>query len=143
MDNWDPNDWLAFYGGILAAVVALTVLWRSVVRPVARWLKRGGEKLNRAFDVLLGTAPVPDPDRPGELLHEGTPDIGVRMTRTETLLQVVLMGAVEDSKDAAKKASESAAAAHAIALALTERVDENRARIDELEKTYPTPPRSA
>lgn len=112
------THWLIGAGTVIGA---LLVIWK-VVLPVWRGGRRVVGRLTRMLDVVLGTPAIPDPDRPGELLKDATPDIGVRMTSTETLLREVVLGAVAEAKEhavssarSAQLAAEAAAAAQASA----------------------------
>jgi hypothetical protein len=131
-------DWLIAAGAIASALLALAGVWRltSPARARARSL---AQRANRALDVVLGTPEIPDPDRPGEVLRPAIPDIGVRMTRQETLLEQVVLGAVEEARQSAKAAAasadtaaRSAAAAAASAQAAESIVASDHSRIGEL-----------
>lgn len=100
-------DWLIAAGGVASALLALAGLWRLSAPARAR-VRSLAQRANRALDVVLGTPEIPDPDRPGEVLRPAIPDIGVRMTRQESLLEEVVLGAVEEARQSARAAAASA-----------------------------------
>ncbi len=109
-------DWLVTLGQVSAAILSVAALIALVVKAVPR-VRAGVARMNRAVDVVLGSPAIPDPDRPGQNLRDEIPDIGVRMTRQEQLLQEVVLGSVEEARAAARSAAESAASAASSAAA--------------------------
>lgn len=108
------QTWLLGLGGVATAVLAIMGLVRATAGPRVR-LSRFLQRMERANDVVLGSPEIPDPNRPGEVLREAIPDIGVRMTKQETLLEQFVVGAVEEAKHAAITASEAAVKAQSAA----------------------------
>lgn len=94
--------WLA---GIIAA---LGIIWRFVLPAIrkTRWFTQMGI---RAFEVLLGTPAVPDPDRPGEFLRPAVPDMGVRVTSLEEKLDAMAIGKISADVARARQAADNAA----------------------------------
>lgn len=131
-------QWLIAAGAIASALLALAGVWR-LSAPGRAHIRSVLSRANRALDVVLGTPEIPDPDRPGEVLRPAMPDIGVRMTRQETLLEQVVLGAVEEARQSARAAAasadtaaSSAAAAAASAQAAEAIVASDHTRIGEL-----------
>lgn len=74
---------LAWVGSATAALLAALAVWQKIVRPTGSRVRGLLGKAERAFDVVLGTPAVLDPDRPGHELRPAMPDIGVRMSAIE------------------------------------------------------------
>jgi hypothetical protein len=131
-------NWLVAAGSAAGALLALAGVWK-LSAPGRSRIRSVFSRANRALDVVLGTPEIPDPDRPGEVLRAAIPDIGVRMTRQETLLEQVVLGAVEEARQSAKAAAasadtaaRSAAAAAASAQAAESIVASDHSRIGDL-----------
>lgn len=128
---------LLWAGGLAAALTAVIGAWQKS-RPLRSRVRRSWERLNRALDVVLGTPEIPDPDRPGEVLRPAIPDLGVRMTRAEELLNQSVLGAVEQARQSAQSAADSARAAAesaAAALRVAESVQDLPRQVTELQRT--------
>lgn len=128
---------LLWMGGIAAAIAAIIGAWQKS-KPLRTRARLVWERLNRALDVVLGTPAIPDPDRPGELLRPAIPDLGVRMTRAEELLNESVLGAVEQARQSAASAADSAKAAAksaAAAVQIAESVKDLPRQVEELRRT--------
>lgn len=117
-----PSDALAVIGATIGVLVGVLALWKATGTLRAR-VARSVRRVGRAVDVVLGTPAMPDPDNPGELLKEATPDMGVRMTRQEALLQEVLIGVVEEARQTAQASLATATTAAEGVAVLTRKVD--------------------
>lgn len=120
MGAW--GDWLI---GLSAVLVAAGVIWKVVV-PCVRKGRRWGRSIGRMRDVLLGKPEVPDPDRPGQLLEEAVPDLGVRVTRVEDLVARNIVTMMETTHENAASAKASASASAESARAAAESAETSR-----------------
>lgn len=111
------GDWIIGAAALVAALATLFIPGRKAIRAI-----RGmAERVNRMIDVVLGTPPMPDPDRPGEYLRPGTDDMGVRMARVEDAVKAAVSPEVFATR--AQKAAEQAEQA-AVAAAQSARASE-------------------
>jgi hypothetical protein len=104
-------------GSVAGALVALGAAWRLTAggrRTIAGFFHR----MQRLFDVVLGTPEIPDPDRPGHPLRVAVPDMGVRMSRVERRL-AERSQTLAEARDAAAAAECAANAAKASAKSAT------------------------
>ena len=118
----DPTDWLIAAAAIATAILAI---WRVVI-PAMRWARHAGEKANRAFDVVLGSPAIADPDRPGVILKAETRDIGMRVTSIEAKLDVAVLESVAETRELARTAHLVAGEALAQATAAIAAAEEHR-----------------
>lgn len=107
--TFTPLDEPLLAAGALA--LAALAVWK-VVLPLARAGGRLGRRVTRAIDVLIGSPAIPDPDRPGEYLRPEVPDMGVRMTAVEGVLNEFVLrdlhANVQQTRQAADRAARDA-----------------------------------
>ncbi|EYR64279.1 hypothetical protein N866_13605 [Actinotalea ferrariae CF5-4] len=127
----DATDWFQAAAVIAGALLALAGVWQKILRPAVRRLRAALSRANRALDVVLGSPAVPDPDRPGELLRPEQPDIGIRMTRQEALLEDYIRATTTDAAKAAEVALRVAEAAREDVATLAKKVDDLTDRVDQ------------
>lgn len=114
------------YATALVVVVGAVKL----VPPAVSGARRVMGKMNRLFDVVLGTPEMPDPDRPeGPPLRPAVADMGIRMARTEELLEQALAGQVQSALLAATAASKDATTAIEVAQAATKAAEQTSADV--------------
>lgn len=100
-------------GAVAGALVTLAAAWRLTAYP-RRVIAGFFHRMQRLFDVVLGTPEIPDPDRPGHPLRVAVPDMGVRMSRVERRL-AERSQTLAEARDAAAAAESAANAAKASA----------------------------
>lgn len=131
----DVSEWLLAAGLLGGALVTLAGVWQKILRPAVRRLRTALSRANRALDVVLGSPAVPDPDRPGELLRPEQPDIGIRMTRQEALLEDYIRASTSDAAKAAEVALQVAQEARKDVAVLAQKVDALTERVDQWQGT--------
>ncbi|WNM27561.1 hypothetical protein RN607_00745 [Demequina capsici] len=99
------DDYMLAAGALAAATLAIWKVLIPAGRRLHAWAERGG----RALDILNGSPEVIDPDRPGEILRPAIPDMGVRMTAVEGLLNEFVLRDLHANVQQAREAAEGAA----------------------------------
>jgi hypothetical protein len=131
----EATDWFQAAGIAAGGLLALAGVWQKILRPTVRRLRIALSRANRALDVVLGSPAVPDPDRPGELLRPEQPDIGIRMTRQEALLEDYIRASTSDAAKAAEVALQVAQEARKDVAVLAQKVDALTERVDQWQGT--------
>lgn len=104
--TFTPFDNILLSLGALA--LAAIAVWK-VVLPALRAAVVVKQRATRALDVLNGSPAVPDPDRPGEFLRAEIPDMGVRMTAMEGVVNEFVLRNLDAKVTQAMQAANHAA----------------------------------